>query len=95
MVVQLLVLGVLYYMQQLSQTSTMWSMKELRLTMTNDELPKDGNAMYGFKFNRAILGVLYIYIYILKPNRDDCIKSLIASNLILCNINLFIHLSCP
>jgi hypothetical protein len=45
-------------------------MKEPGLRMPHGELPKDGSAdYYGLKLNRAVLGVLYIYI--LKPNRHD------------------------
>jgi hypothetical protein len=35
------VLGVLYIYISFSQIGTIWSMKELRLSMTHDELPKD------------------------------------------------------
>jgi hypothetical protein len=44
-------------------------MKELELRMSHDALLKDGSAYYELKLNRAVLGVLYIYI--LKPNRHD------------------------
>ena len=37
-------------------------MKESGLRMPHDELPKDGSEDYGLKLNRAVLGVLYIYI---------------------------------